>query len=356
MSGPALLEVTHLLPPSAPLNLPPRSYPVVIHCETDLPSRTASSDAAAAAPMPSSAPAPGTPVPLATGPVGSPGRSPLAGPGLGIVPGIAVPGASAPQLSARRTAEAFALQHPPRPDSDRERQAQRHMVQMANWLVPDPAKRHDALFSSLILLGLFVVFAFMAGDYSFWLRTPGGIASGAPPPPLEQTAWGPRALLKWATFWRMSAETTFAPPYLFNWGARWVRGLEGWGVRMGPAHRWWLAQMIRRKGFQTGTPGWPASLLHIQRSGPAQSQAPPKPTPPQLHPRRQGRAVVAPVHRLLPPLVPAPHPLQHGAVCAAGGAAGARVRPAAHRHHLPGLGLRSKLHGARAVPLLSKLT
>jgi len=71
------------------------------------------------------------------------------------------------------------------------------------------------------VLGMCFVFAFMAGDFDTWLRTPAGMAASTlPPPPAEQQQWGPARLAKWLRFWEMSPDTTFNPAYIFAWGGR----------------------------------------------------------------------------------------------------------------------------------------
>ena len=115
----------------------------------------------------------------------------------------------------------------------------RSLLQWAHWLVPDQRQRYSALFTGAIVLGMSFLFAFMAGDYDTWQRSPAGVAAGAaagagvgaPPPPAAAAPWGPSKLVQWLTFWKLSQATTFNPAYLYAWGARYLPSVA--------AGQWW---------------------------------------------------------------------------------------------------------------------
>ncbi|KIY93520.1 rhomboid-like protease [Monoraphidium neglectum] len=178
---------------ASPLSREP--YPVVVHCETDLPSRTVSSD------------------PAAHYLLLSRGQTNATNSGGG--------GGGAPVLGGALAA------------AEQQQQQQRHMLQMASWLVPDHRRTHWAIFTSLVVLGMSFVFAFMAGDYATWLRTPAAAAAlgGAPAPASEQEQWGPAGLVRWLRFWELRSATVYNPVYLFAWGARYTPSVK--------AGQWW---------------------------------------------------------------------------------------------------------------------
>jgi hypothetical protein len=194
----AALPANRALPaaPRSPLAGPPRTgYPVVVHCESELLTpRT----------------------PRAGGLPGSPHKF-----GPGMAAGPLVP------HSSSGGSESVAAQHS-------------YMMQLASWLAPDPADSYAAMFTSVAVLGMAFVFAFMAADYATWQRTPAGIAAGAAPLALNGQQWGPGSLARWLRFWDMSSATTFNPAYLYAWGARCgrlSRGPAGRAAGGGRGHR-----------------------------------------------------------------------------------------------------------------------
>ncbi|KAI8466169.1 MAG: hypothetical protein J3K34DRAFT_434709 [Monoraphidium minutum] len=107
------------------------------------------------------------------------------------------------------------------------------MMQLASWLVPDAHHNYWALFTSLAVLGMAFAFAFMAGDYATWQRTPAAAAAlgGVPPAAADAARWGPGVLAQWLRFWRLGPQTTFNPVYLYAWGARYMPAVK--------AGQWW---------------------------------------------------------------------------------------------------------------------